>query len=267
MKRPPRRARRGLARLDLDIGDHDLAPSSTKRSAMPAPMPRAAPMTRALCPFESSAHASFCLIASFTVSSSDGGQNQRPQDHLRIVNRQRHDIHAGLDRREQQHAGIDARQLPDAALEADAADHHGSERRGTACRCRDWRWRPMCGSRAASRQARQWRRPEINVMMIRRSTLMPARNEATGLPPIIMTCRPNGRLGQDECEDDKAEYRHPGDERDREESLDADDAQGRRQILGRAAAGNRIDHAAHLDIGGKRHDEGVHLELAPPASH
>ena len=90
---------------------------------------------------------------------------------------------------------------------------------------------------------------------------MPARKVATGLPPIMVTCRPNGVLAMMKVKSGEAGDREPGDQRDVSDGLDAHDPQRWRQILRRTPAGDRHHQAAHPDIGGERDDEGVHLEL------
>ncbi len=70
------------------------------------------------------------------------------------------------------------------------------------------------------------------------------------------------RLGHDEARrSTKQSNGEPCRERQPEQALDAEPADGRSKVLRRAAAGDGQHDAAHPDVAGEGDDEGVHLHL------
>ncbi len=68
------------------------------------------------------------------------------------------------------------------------------------------------------------------------------------------------RLRHHESEQYETGDRQPRDQRDISDRLDAHEPDRRRQILRRAAAGDRNHQAPNPNVGGERHDKGIHLE-------
>ena len=193
--------------LRLDVGDDDAralrheAPGDPPRRCR-APRRRRAP-TRSSpagrsCEPPPDARASACRAARRRAPARPGSSA--------CSGRQAHEVDRGLDRGEQQHAGEDAGQAADAALEADAADddrREGLEQHAGA----------EIGGRAGGADGEQPAGEpgdapaRTKVMAVSRSTRMPARKVAMGLPPIMLRCRPNGVLRRTKAKTTKATIR------------------------------------------------------------
>ena len=155
-----------------------------------------------------------------------GGQHQQAVDDLRVVGRQAHQVDRRVDRRQQQHAGIDAGQRADAALEADAADHHGGEgveqqadaeiggRAGGADRQQP---AGEAGDGAGQNEGDDQVAVDADAGAERRRLVAADHDEVAA----------ERRLGHDEREDDEAGNRQPGGQRQAEQALDAEPADGR----------------------------------------
>ena len=205
---------------------------------MPLPMPRAAPTISATLPSQPAGHASLWRNVCLNVSSSTAASTSSPwMTWVKLAGRPIR-LMAVLIDESKQHAGIDAGQRADAALQADAADHHGGEgveqqadaEIGRGAGGAD-RQQPagQAGDGAGQDEGDDQVALDADAGAERRRLVAADHDQVAA----------ERRLGHDQREDDEAEDRDPGGERQAEQALDAEPADGRRQVLRGASARNR----------------------------
>jgi acyl-CoA dehydrogenase len=188
-----------------------------------------------------------------------GEEHQGAADHLHVLGRQAHDVDRGVDGAQQQHAGEDPAQAPDAALQADAADHHGRE--GLEQHAEAQVGRGAVGpdrqepAGKSGQHAGQHEDPDHQAVHVDAGA---ERRHHVAADQVDVPAE--GGALQDEVEQEIDRHQDQHHERDAQEVDVGDRAQLRRQAVDRAAAGQHQAQPAHPDEGGQGHDERADLQ-------